>query len=65
MMFLFFAFVSMVAAGILSIVRIHKTSEADPEMTFSILLLVNLGKFHSSFLLPSLPGPFIYALIHS
>jgi len=43
MMFLLFAFVSMVGAGIISIVRIHLTENTDPEMTFSILLLVNLG----------------------
>uniref|UniRef100_A0A7M5VDC2 DUF7789 domain-containing protein n=2 Tax=Clytia hemisphaerica TaxID=252671 RepID=A0A7M5VDC2_9CNID len=42
MMFLLFAFVSMLGAGIISVVRIQMTSDADPEMTFSILLLVNL-----------------------
>ncbi|XP_066932279.1 uncharacterized protein [Clytia hemisphaerica] len=32
----------MLGAGIISVVRIQMTSDADPEMTFSILLLVNL-----------------------
>lgn len=44
-LFLLFAFASMVGAGVISIIRISKTETSDPEMTFCILLLVNLGNF--------------------